>query len=57
MKSNSWVIVRKGTLDSVLETWLSKVVAAINTDKYEALTAHDYLCKLNASIKSARNER
>jgi hypothetical protein len=51
IKSNSWVIVNRTTGEAVLETWSEKVTAAINTNKYQVLTAYDYLCKLNQTIK------
>lgn len=49
----SWVIVKKGTLEGVIEIFKQDrhIVEKINFDKYEALTALDYLSKLNQSIK------
>ena len=47
----SWVIVRKGTLQPVLETFNALIVARINQASYEALTALDYLQRLNASLR------
>ena len=54
MKSNSWIIVRRSDGAAILETWNPTIVAALNLARYEALTAYDYLCQLNARIKEAR---
>ena len=43
----SWVIVRKGTIDAVAELFSRKIVSRINFAAYEALTALDYLQRLN----------
>lgn len=48
---NSWVIVRKGTIEGVAELWDIENVKKINFDKYEALITLDYLQKLNKKIK------
>lgn len=50
---NSWVIVRRGTLDSVAEVYERSTVAKINFAKYEPLTALDYLQRRNRQIKDA----
>ncbi len=44
---NSWIIVRKGTSEAVLETWSQSVVERLNTEKYEAKTALAHLQSLN----------
>jgi hypothetical protein len=56
IRSNSWIIVNRTTGEAVLETWSEKVTAAINTKKYQVMTAYDYLCNLNANIKRQQNE-
>ena len=53
IRSNSWVIVNRQTGEAVLETFSEKVTAAINTKKYQVMTAYDYLCNLNKTIKEA----
>ena len=45
---SSWVIVRIGTLDAVAELYSRATVERINFQAYEALTALDYLQRLNA---------
>lgn len=46
-KTASWIIVRKGTMEAIAETFLPHVAAAINTEKYTALPAKEYLARLN----------
>jgi hypothetical protein len=53
IRSNSWIVVNRSTGEAVLETFSEKVTAAINTKKYQVMTAYDYLCNLNANIKEA----
>lgn len=43
----SWVIRRKATGEVVLETFSPKLVAALNTARYEAVPILDYLVALN----------
>jgi hypothetical protein len=54
IRSGSWVIVNRQTGEAILETFSEKVTKAINTKKYQVMTAYDYLCKLNANIKAQR---
>lgn len=49
----SWVIVEKATGKAVIETFSTKVVAAINAVKYEAVPIGKYLGDLNQRIKAA----
>jgi hypothetical protein len=56
IRSNSWIIVNRSTSEAILETWSEKVTAAINTKKYQVMTAYDYLCNLNSKIKEKANE-
>lgn len=53
--ATSWVIRNKDTKAVVCETFDSRKVAALNTEKYEAVPILDYLCELNASIKAAQS--
>ena len=46
----SWVIVEKATGKAVMETWSAAIVSAIS-DKYEAMSARDYLERLNRTLK------
>lgn len=50
--SGSWVVVDRGMRKVVLETYSARTAAAINTARYEVLTAHAYLCELNRRIKA-----
>ena len=47
MKSKSWVIRNKETREVIMETFSEKTVAALNTEKYEAVPIYEYLCSLN----------
>jgi len=47
----SWVVVKKGTLEPVLETFEQKTADAINREKYDVLTAGDYLGRKNQEIR------
>ena len=51
MRSGSWIIVKTGTLDAVIELFSPNLVERVNTDKYDVLTALDYLQRFNASVK------
>ena len=46
----SWIVVRKGTLDAVYETWTRSVAEKVNTERYQVLTALDYLQRFNAAL-------
>ena len=46
----SWIIVRKGTNEAVAEFFERSTVARINSEKYEALAASDYLARVNREI-------
>ena len=46
----SWIVVRKGTLEAVYETWSRSVAEKVNADRYTVLTALDYLQRFNASL-------
>lgn len=47
---NSWIIVERDTGRAVLETWRASVVAKVNTARYEVLTAHAWLVRLNKQV-------
>lgn len=49
----SWVVVKKGTLEPVLETFDKKKADAVNRSKYDVLTAGDYLGRKNREIRGA----
>lgn len=51
MTGNSWVIVERGTLNAVLETFSRQLVEMINTERYEVLPIGEYLGRLNQQIK------
>lgn len=51
MKSNSWVIVEKGTLNAIFETFNKSLADKVNTEKYTVLTSYEYLTQFNDSIK------
>jgi hypothetical protein len=43
----SWVIRNKATGEVLMETFSTKLVAALNTAKYEAIPIREYLASLN----------
>lgn len=51
IRAHSWIIVNRSTGEAILETFSEKVTKAINTKKYQVMTAYDYLCQLNKRIK------
>lgn len=52
-RPGSWVIVDKATGKAVFETFKEKTANAINTEKYQAIPALEYLSKHNAAIRDA----
>lgn len=46
----SWIILSKETNKAVFETFDELKVEYLNKDKYYAMTAYDYLCRLNKEI-------
>ena len=48
----SWIIVEKDTRKAVMETYEPAVHDAVNTDKYKAVTALEYLNGLNRGVYS-----
>ena len=52
MLCNSWIIVNRETGESVFETYNVKIAAAVNTAKYDVMSAHAYLVDLNRRIKA-----
>lgn len=45
--ATSWIIRNKATGEVLFETFNSKLVAALNTRKYEAMPIGQYLASLN----------
>jgi hypothetical protein len=52
MRTASWVIREKSTKIVIMETFDKDKLAALNTDKYEAVPILEYLCDLNRRIKN-----
>ena len=50
MKAASWILRNKETKAVICETFDPRKVAALNTDKYEAIPILDYLVSLNAQV-------
>lgn len=48
---NSWIIINRATGNAILETFSEKYAKSINAEKYEVLTAIEYLVQLNEKIK------
>lgn len=55
MRTASWVIKNKKTGEIILETFNPKVIAALNTAKYEAVPIRKHLEDLNESLKVKKN--
>ena len=51
MLTGSWIICDKRTNKAVLEIYNGELINQLNTERYEAFTAYDCLCSLNAKIK------
>ncbi len=43
----SWIIRERATGQVIMETYSAKLVAALNTAKYEAVPIREYLASLN----------
>lgn len=54
MKTASWIIKELDSGRVILETFDSRVVARLNTDKYIAIPIVEYLQNLNKTIKINR---
>lgn len=48
----SWIIVSRDTGASVFETFNRSTAERVNQDRYEVLTAADYLGRFNARIRA-----
>jgi hypothetical protein len=48
---NSFVIVHRDTGKAVIETYSLEIAAVVNTDKYEVLTALEWLQRFNRTVK------
>jgi hypothetical protein len=51
MLCNSWIVVRKADGAAVWEIYTRAVADAINRERYDVLTAHEYLVGLNRRIR------
>lgn len=47
MYSGSWIVVERTTGIPVLETYNKTIAMAVNQERYEVLTAYQYLTKFN----------
>lgn len=54
VRTASWIAVSRATGTPVLETFLPNVAAAINRDRYEVLSALEWLVRLNTQLKLVR---
>lgn len=50
MNCNSWIIVSRETGSPVLETWQESVALKVNLDRYEVLTALEWLQRFNRRV-------
>lgn len=50
-RPSSWVIVELESGRALFETFNENLLPSLNTQKYKAVPIHEYLCKLNESIK------
>jgi hypothetical protein len=48
----SWVIIRRDSGEAVCELYDKDVIAKLNTEKYQAVEALEYLCALHEKIKN-----
>lgn len=51
---HSYIVVSKRTGKAILETWNKGITDKVNRDKYDVLTAYDYLCKTNQQIAKGK---
>jgi|DEB0MinimDraft_3_1074331.scaffolds.fasta_scaffold33142_5 hypothetical protein len=49
-ETTSWVVLDKRTGKGLFETWNPKLVAALNTSRYEAIPIIEWLGELNQRI-------
>jgi len=52
MKTASWIIRDKLTKEVVCEIFSPALVSTLNTEKYEAIPAFEYLVSINGKAKS-----
>lgn len=52
----SWIVVRRATGESVLETYSPAVAAAVNQAAYATFTALQWLCAVNRAIKAGESD-
>lgn len=53
--STSWIIRRKADFIVIFETFDPRVVAALNTERYEAVPILEYLSETNKQIRSLQS--
>ena len=51
----SWIIVSRATGKPVLETFERRIALAVNQERYEVLTALQWLSRLNSFSRIASN--
>ena len=49
----SWIIKNKQTGEVMLEIFSQKLLARLNTEKYEAVPVMEYLCGVSQKLKEA----
>lgn len=52
----SWVIVDRETGQSVIEIYTRSIVEKVNQERYEVLTALQWLVRLNVQIKQRESK-
>ncbi len=50
-RTGSWIIVSRATGLPVLETFSARLAGAVDTARYEVLTALQWLQRFNASVR------
>lgn len=50
-RGSSWIIVSRATGQPVLETFSARLAGAVDTARYEVLTALQWLQRFNASVR------
>lgn len=51
---NSWILVSRETGKPLCETWNPKLVARVNTERIEVLTALEWLQRFNRQVKKGK---
>jgi hypothetical protein len=50
--TQSWIIISRETGKPVFETFTRKIAARVNLEKYEVLTAKEWLVRFNKQVKA-----